>query len=367
MTAFASILLLAAAPVTFDAARHSVTLTAVSTDCGVDTQAEFLLVGPNTDHDYESMFVTEASVTDIAKAFAAAGIPLGRNVDFTSCRFWPVGEELTMEPAFTNFVREMRGDTTPSVLYTGGLRDAKGVPEAETNMPSAVFALYGCAQSLLQFNDALDQSATYGRFQPAVKIPKGEKRTFTFTWNGNPTHESVSLKVAPGKAAEAFTGLKDKAEKRQLDVIVDFAPEMTVKEAMAAANALALIDSPRVKINGAAEGQLFYRAYLPLEKWRDRKERLAQPPEVHLKGDGTFVVTRIVEDWKSDPESTDPRLVVSDHPCKDVAEAAKLLDEYCGNTVTILVFAGETTPVSRIYELKKAVTCTVYNWYVFTE
>ena len=48
---------------------NSVTFTAVSTDCGLDAQIEFLLAGPDSDHDYESMFLTEDSVKDIAAAF----------------------------------------------------------------------------------------------------------------------------------------------------------------------------------------------------------------------------------------------------------------------------------------------------------
>ena len=59
-------------------ATNSVTFTAVSTDCGLDAQVEFLFAGPDSDHDYESMFLTEDSVKDIAAAFEKAGMPLGK-------------------------------------------------------------------------------------------------------------------------------------------------------------------------------------------------------------------------------------------------------------------------------------------------
>lgn len=367
MLATLAALLAVAAPLQVDKDRHSVTFTARSTDCGLDTQLEFLFVGPNSDHGYEAMFITDASVTDFAKAFAEAGIPTGAPVDFPGCRFWPVGEALTIEPAITNLVREMRGDKTPVIAYTGGTRDEKGIPEADTNMPSAVFALYNCPQSLLQFNDTLDQSTTYGRFQAAVKIPEGERRTFTLTWNGKPAHETLPLVIAPGKLQEAFTALKAKAEKSALSVTPDFSPELTVKDAQDAATAISMIDSVRVKINGFAKGQLFYRAYLPLEKWRDRKERLAQPPEVHFKADGTFVVTRIVEKWSTDDDVTDPTLVVTEHPCATLAEAAKLASEYSGKTLTVLAFAPATTKLAEIYRFRAAVSEEIVNWYVFTE
>ena len=41
---------------------NCVSFTAVSTDCGLDAQIEFLFAGPDSDHDYESMFLTEDSV-----------------------------------------------------------------------------------------------------------------------------------------------------------------------------------------------------------------------------------------------------------------------------------------------------------------
>lgn len=364
--ALAASALLADGKVSFDAEKHSVTFTATSTDCGMDTQLEFLFVGPGSDHDYESMFVTDSSVTEIAEAFRKAGIPVGRDIDEKGCRFWPVGCQLRMEPSFASMVKEMRGAAVPPIIFTGGLRDAKGVPEAETNMPAAVFALYNCRQSLIQLDDALDQSATYGRFQPGVKIPKGEKRTFTFSWNGEQGWESVDLALESGKIGEALVSLKKKSEKRELTVLPRFSPEMTLKEAADAATALSMIDSARVKINGFAEGQFFYRAFLPLEQWRDRKERLAQPPEVHFNDDGGFTVVRITEDW-SDPNSTDPRLVVKEHPCKTLAEAAKLADDFTGNTLSALVYASPTTKLSRLYDFRKAVKSGIVNWYMFQE
>lgn len=355
------------APVSWDAEKHSVSFYVVSTDCGVDMQLEFLFVGPNSDRDYEAMFITQAPVTEIAAAFDKAGFPRGVPLDLRACRFWPVGNAVEMEPAFTNLVREMRGEPLADVIYTGGTRDAAGLPEAHTNMPSAVFALYNCAQSLISMNDTLDQSVTYGRFQPAVKIPKGEVRRVTFTWKGNTDNEHVELHLAPGKIAEAIAALKGKAAQRQLDVRTDFAPELTVREANLYAQAFAMIDSARVKMNGFKEGQLYFRAFLPMEKWRDRRERLAQPPEVHIKPDGTVLVNEILEDWSGDEEVVEPKLSVRAHPCTDLAAAAKLAGELGARCQTVLVFTSPETKLETLYAFKKGLTVPILNWYVFTE
>ena len=360
-------LCLAASPVLVDAEKHAVTFTAVSTDCGLDMQLEFLFVGPESDRDYESMFVTEASVSELAEGFRKAGIPCGRPTDVRASRFWPVGNALELKPSFAELVREMRGDKTPSVVFTGGTRDEKGVPEAQTNMPGAVFALYTCGQSLVQLDDALDQSTTYGRFQPAVKIPKGEKRTFTISWNGETCWEPYVLKLEHGKIPDALLTLKEKSSARELDVTTDFSSDLTLKEAIGVATALSMLDSPRVKLNGAASGQFFYRAFLPQEKWRDRKERLAQPPEVHLTDAESAKVVEILEDW-SDSESLEPKLSAKEHIARSVSEAGALIARLGERTQTALVFAPESISLKRLYDLLGSVKGTnILNWYVFTE
>ncbi len=352
--------------VSYDAARHSVTFSALATECGPGVQLEFLFVGPGSDHDYEAMFVTEASVAEIAAAFEKAGIPRGKDVDLLSCRFWPVGEELEIEPAITNFVREVRDGNMPTIAFTGGIRDKQGIPMANTNSPEAVFAFYNLPQSLIQFNDSLDQSTAYGRFQPAVKVSKGEKHSFTFTWKGESAYDSLTLKLEPGKLAEALTLLKSRSEKKELDVVCDFSPELTLKEAQSHATALSMVDSVRVKINGSVTDQFFYRAFMPLEQWRDRKERLAQPPEVHLKGDGTAEVIETIEDW-SDEDALDPKLTTKVHPCASDTQAAELAERLAAKTYTVFVFAAPETKLGRLHAIRRMVKGNVRNWYLFTE
>ena len=359
-------LFIAAAPVTFDAESHSVTFTATSTDCGLDMQLEFLFVGPNSDRDYESMFVTDASVKEIAEAFDKAGIPRGRFIDAAASRFWPAGDVLQMKPAFAELVREMRGEKVPPVIYTGGTRDKTGLPEAETNMPAAVFALYGCGQSLVHLDDSLDQSVTYGRFQPAVKIPKGERREFTFTWDGKKFWEPHTMKLERGKIAEELASLKEHSSRCEVDVTADFSGDLTVAEAAVFAQAIAMVDSSRVKINGFPEGQLFYRAYLPMEKWRDRRERLSQPPEVHFRPDGTLTVVHVKEDW-SDENSLDPKLTPEEFVFTDVAAAAAKTEALAARTSTVLMFAPADTKLSRVFEFRRGVKGSVATWYVFQE
>ncbi len=348
-----------AAPVEVDKAAHSVTLEVVSTDPGIAAPVEFFLAGPDSDHDYESLFLTVAPVADVAKAFSEAGFPMGRPLDYRACRFWPVGATVEIEPGLWTLIKDTRDEAKPEAVFTGGARDAKGLPLAAKDSPNAVFALYDCPQSLILFDDSLAQSVAYGRFVPAVEIPKGEKRRIKFTLKSGTEPERVQLKLDSSNIAAAFAALREKSLVKSLDVETDFAPSMTIEEAAAAAAALEAIDSSRVRINGFAPGQFFYRSYMPLEKWRDRKERLVQPYELRLGENGEFSLTVVEEDWKSDPDATDPILHVKENvPFSSIGKPG---DE----TDTALVFVPAGTKLERLYALRKLLPPRVANYYFY--
>ena len=363
---FASACAFGKSDVVFDAAKKTVSFDVVSTDCGVDTDVEFLLVGPGSDHDYEAMFKTVSPVGEIVEAFTKAGFPLGSVMSDKNCRFWATGDEVIMEPAFTNRVRDLRSENRAKIIYTGGARNGKGEAEAAVKMPEAVFALYNCPQSLILFDDFLDQSATYGRFKVAQKIPEGEKRRITFKYVCGTSHKKETIGINSTNLAEVARSLKAKSAEAKLDVLCDFSPKMTVKAVRDAATLLQMLDSNKIKINGVKEGQLYYRAYLPLEKWRDRKERLAQPPEVRFKPDGSFSVTEIKQDW-SDENSLDPKLTPEEKNYTDVKAAAKAADAVASRVFTVFFYAPETLEIGRIFEFRKHLKTDNLNVYVFTE
>ncbi|MBO7309344.1 MAG: hypothetical protein J6V38_06915 [Kiritimatiellae bacterium] len=357
---------LAKSDVVYDAAKRTVSFDVVSTDCGVDTEIEFLFVGPNSDHDYESMFKTVAPVSEIADAFAKAGFPLGSPMSTDGCRFWATGDEVIMEPAFTNLVKDLRSKNQPRMIFTGGSRNAKGEADAAKEMPEAIFALYNLSQSLILFDDFFDQSATYGRFKVAQKIPAGEKRRITFKYVSDTAHRKETVKIGDTNLVELANHLKAKSAGASLDILCDFDPKTTLKSARDAARLLQMLDSRKIKINGVKEGQLYYKAYLPLEKWRDRKERLAQPPEVRFAADGSISVTEIKEDW-SDENSLDPKLTPVEKRYADPQAAASAVDAVASKVFTVFFYASENSEIGRIFEFRKKLKTPKLNIYVFTE
>jgi len=127
-----------------------------------------------------------------------------------------------------------------------------------------------------------------------------------------------------------------------------------VEDCIAIAKALSVIDSARVKINGP--NRLFYRAFLPLEKWRDRQERIQQPFELTLKEDGTDELLFIEEDWTvegNDPKLTPRQISFQQTKCHS-------------NTDTCFIFSARTERLSRIYQVIRKFETRIVNWYVFT-
>ena len=331
------------------------TFTATATGVEKGTPVEFVFAGKNTDRDYESMFLLDQSVADFCRAAEKAGLPLGKPVDAARCRLWPVGCRIRISPDIHAFVEGKMPEGLPAEdpIYTGGTRGPDGVPEALTNMPASVFSIYSLAQSPIVHNGIYNQGAVYGSFTAKDKLNKGDRLSFTLTWDESSMPRPLHLTVKPGNAADLIRQLKSESAKGDLDVLISFDGDLTVREARAAANALSTIDSKQVKINGC--DNIFYRSFVPMVKWLDRKERLTQPFELTLGNPDKFVF--IEEDWSGPGD--DPVLTPKEIPFSDAATHDR--------TDTCFIYATDDTKVSRILEsMAKLKGTQILNWYVFS-
>jgi len=339
---------------------NCVTFTATSTGIGAKTPVEFFLAGKGSDRDYETAFLLEDSVEDLAAALEKGGLPRGKPLSQAQCRLWPVGQEVTITPppsAFIDSTPPEGTDAFPAFCYTGGARDKVGRTEADAEMPKAVLALYDCPQSLFQYGAIYPQELVYGKHVLTNALEKGVRRSFTVSWTDRPSYRSFAFELRPDNAAEILATLKRESAKGDLDVTVSFAPDVTVAACTAFANALSVIDSVHIKINGVADGNLFYRAFLPLVKWRDRKERLVQPFEITLDAHGTPRAVRLDEDWTV--EGLDPKLTEVPVTIDEMGKFPK--------TDTALFFVPKSLPFKTIQNVLKKLPKTVRVFYVFGE
>ena len=341
------------------AALLSATLTFTATATGVEkgTSVEFAFAGRNSDRDYESMFLIDDTVDDFCRKLEEAGFPRGKPTEERICNLWPVGASLVIDPPLTNFIVASTSESRliEHPIYTGGTRLGNGACDAGTNMPASVFSLYSLPQSPIVPNGIFEQGSVYGSFTARETLKKGERYSFTFKLKEGSFPEFLHLTVRPGNSAEIVQRLKSESERMSsVNALIGFADDLTVAEATAMANALSVIDSVRTKINGCSN--LFYRAFLPLVKWRDRKERLTQPFELTLGTSDRLVY--IDEDWSV--EGSDPKLTPHEISFADVAKYQK--------TDTCFVFASAATPISRIRTaMSKLNGSKIRNWYIFTD
>jgi len=334
-----------------------ITFTATATGVEKGAPVEFFLAGPNTDRDYESMFLLDEPVDAFCKRIESI-VPRGTPVDAAACRLWPTGCRVRFEPSFDRFVSAAipKGEQASDPVFTGGTRLTNDTLEAATVMPSSVFATYSLPQSPIVFNDPVNQGDAYGRFAATQKLEKGKRFTFKMIVDENSAPKKVALSAEKGGLPQIIRKLKDASVSDEIDATITFSDALTVEESVALAQALSLVDSSRVKLNGAKG--LFYRAFLPLEKWRDRQERIQQPFELTLKDDGTDELLFIDEDWTV--EGNDPKLTprpisyaqAKEHPL----------------TTTCFIYASKTQTVARLSAvLNQFPARQIVNWYVFSK
>ena len=340
------------------AAILAATMTFTATATGVEkgTPVEFAFAGRTSDRDYETMFLIDCPLDEFCTRLEAAGFPRGKPTNAQTCNLWPVGCPVAFDPPLTNFIAGTMPEGLPvsDPIYTGGTRMPDGTCEAGTNMPASVFSFYSLAQSPIVFDGIYDQGAVYGAFTARKTIRKGERISFTIKLLNDTLPKHLHLTVRPGNSAALIQRLKSESEQGPVDALVGFSDDLTVAEATAAARALETVDSSHIKINGRTN--IFYRSFLPLVKWRDRKERLTQPFELTL-GDPDRLV-HVDEDWSV--EGDDPKLTPREIPFSLAAKYPK--------TDTCFITASANTRISRILDgMAKLKDSKVVNWYVFAE
>lgn len=338
------------------AAAITYTFTAVATGMEKGAPVEFFFAGNNSDRDYETMFFLEGTTDDFCCGLEQAGFPRGMPIDEKSCVLWPVGCAVKIEPKIEDFVVGVSAsDKLPTtIIYTGGTRTKNGGFDCVNTMPASLFSIYTLGQSPFVYDGVFNQGDMYGRFVAKETIKKGTKIKFTITCDPSTMPAKLQLTAKSGKGAELLGTIRKASEKGCVNALVDFDGELSVKEAVAVANALSAIDSMKIKINGLTSGNIFYRAFLPSDQWLDRQKRLSQPFELTIGATNQLVF--IEEDWSV--EGDDPKLT----PKPISFDAAKNYP----HTTTCFIYAKDDTKLADIFKaMKQVVSDKIKTWYIF--
>ncbi len=398
-----------------DSQKREVRLLAEAVGHRVGITAEFLLVGPLSDRAYEAAAVTVARPSDIVRAVERVGLARGGGVGSRPFRFWPCGERVTatvrrldVEGAVEQPLQSLLSDAdrvspplfgADGLVFTGGRwtgADATCACLTDTNMPSSVISLYNEPGTVFDVPLQVGQSEVYGRLTLAEALPFGSllevvlrplaskdggPRVLPLTVSAAMSSREVELtcKGADGTIlkksglAEALTWLRGQAESgREPFVTLGMDDAMPLKRAIDVARVFAMLDGKGIKLDGKAEQGLFPRAFLPQEKWRERKDRNPQPFELHVaQGADRALKKKLVfieEDWTV--EGLDPKLTPREFPFEAWDELAKLVEKTGGadSKVNLLfVYAPAELPLSLFMPGVRAVAERLPVVYVFGE
>lgn len=378
---------------------------------------EFFLIGLESGHDYESLFVSFASAKDIDQALRFLGMTPGRNALARPMAFWPKGERVRMslkrpdgsliplESLVFDLASPEKDATLPETgfVYCGS-RDSVTAPgklaaDVDSEGPCSVASVYNEPTTLLDVPRLASQGEVYEKHlaNPDPSMAKGAflrlmlspeprsaergPRVQDFTLAVRPAVDgAVEYAFLPaGATPSAWLGsaplldeLKAAAKDHDPFVTVDFSDDLPCGAAATAAKMLSLVDAEGcIHVEFPRDGQLYYRAFLPHEEWRDRAKRPTQALELRFAPgpDGSFAATMVSirEIWPEDGESLTPELKTTETAAATPKEFAKLSAESGNDIPALLVFAPAAATLDETMPFVRAVLDRRPNVYFFVE
>lgn len=390
-----------------DAERREVRLLAEAVGHNADMTMEFLVVGPKSNRAYESVTVSVAMPSDIARAMEWLGVSRGAGVDGRLFRFWPYGERVSatirrvnedpqaarpLQSLITDAQKERPLLGAGGVVFTGGAWQ-DGVCGADTEQPSSVMALYNEPDTLFDVPFLASKGAAYGRCKLAEKmeygalmeitlrpmpLPDGSVRAMALYVTAQPSEnqetrmicsDNTGAVLKQGTLTEVLTWMKTLSDRgHDLFVTLTMSEELTLAQAADITRVFVLLDGKGLKLYGKTREGLYPRAFLPQAEWRKREGRTPQPFEVYLLGD-TKKLTYIEEDWSG--EGLDPKLTPKNYPFADVSELPALVkrvgDKESKKVQLLFVFAPRNEPLKKIMPAVRALSERLPLVYIFGE
>jgi len=397
-----------------DREAKTVTLFGWSTDVGEDEPVEFFVIHEESGKDYEALSVATAKPSDVRAAIEFIGMKPGEPTNYPQLRFWPKGERMTMTiesagdgkgfkaRATEMVLDEETGKPLPStgLVFTGSFyyEDDEGERKfaGDTLDTRGIAAAYNDAESLLVVPWRARQGDVYGQYRPNTDkqlkpftpvtitlqpMEPNKTRVAELTLSIMPgTNEQLAftLSDADGKAIVADATLTEfsKAVTQLIDagrdpfVTVLFSDQLPVSHVMQAAALLESIDTfTGIRVEPPAEGHLFFRAFTPDPRWRDREQRIFHGWEVHLGGPVDQKPSLVLYDVTEgrDAEGLIEIREVKQEPA-DAAALAKIIEDADGNRPRdVYVFVDGKRPYGHLRTALAALIDTHKILFVYTK
>lgn len=340
-----------------DRAARTVRVEALATGLEPGVKTEFFLIAPNSGHDYEAVAVSKAIPSDVHAALEFIGIPAGRPVNRDALHFWARGERVIVHLLREDGTRIRLEDTIQDLktgsttdrdgfVFTGSLRipdlaSSNQPPEtvyaADRIEPNAIISAFNLRTTVLDIprlgtqtelyeRQVSHEGTTFRKEEPLVFLLEPEPRDppgprvldLQLSVLGEPPPAPTRFDVldaatnrlaGPVSVEEASTDLTTRQAGNR-DVFLRFGVmrTATLKQAAEGAQLVrALHQKGLLKPEPPEPGQLYYTAFLPNPKLRQRELHSVHPWELRLvRADSkiSLHLTRVMLDMDEAGEKT---------------------------------------------------------------
>lgn len=328
-----------------DVANKTVTVWGQNTGMGVGEPLEFFVISEQSGHDYEALMISFAKPSDIHQALEKIGANPGGPVSPNDHRFWPRGSRIVAEIEWqpNGSKNPVRMPVEKTALYMGEdmpvtpwvFTGAPYLPnpQNESEMvygpdlfsPNSISSCFNLQNTVLDLPFQGSKTQTYGNFirNPAVDAPAAQPMLLHLRMaTEDEVETAVDLDVrfygpevridVEGLENPGFPDLSDLGaflNKREGEIHYlqpDFGPELSLKTIRKLSGELDLMEThlESVRIEPPVEGQLYYKAFIPVAQYRNRNKRPTQPIELHFEksGESEWNVTlmELEEIWSKD-------------------------------------------------------------------
>lgn len=333
---------------------------------------EFFAITDMSGQDYEAIMTTWITPSDLHAALEFIGLSPGGSVNTDLHRLWPRGDRVDAVfstrfpddpaprdlPAHEWITRPDGSVMEPtSWVFTGApmlphpQNEGEEVYGADMFSPHSIASTFNLRNTLFDLPLQGAKSVVYGQYlrNPALPVRHGQPMILRLSptpADRRPNEISLPLPL-DSTESPALTELAQNAataDNTLYWVTPDFAPSLTLPQLRTLATTLNELERTHesVRITAPPAGQMYYQAFAPPERFRDRTRRPSQPLEIHLQpsADGLRVTLHeIKEIWE---DTRTPRLLEKRIDFQTPSEWLAYLNANEPLIRVLFVFADET-------------------------
>jgi hypothetical protein len=382
---------------------------------GVDdsTPLEFILITPESGHDYESIAVSRMSAEDILQGLRALEAVPGHPANPHTLQFWPKGEWLDIEISFDrdgetvtvpagDLVQNTASGTTlgqEDWTFCGSavMSDKSGKPglAADVREPGSIMSVYNEPDTLIDRSGRAPKGVVYGSLIVNTNLQLLENQELTVSIrrkSATNTFQALDVSVeariendklsyrvkAPGLPPSDLDGDLDalvaclkEIRTRYPNINLSTAPdsELSLAQVQSLYEHMMALDADHGhRFNAPAPPHFFFQSFFPDPAFRDPAVRPSQPWEMHIErtpeGPNLTLLRYAVKerDPQGEPTLEEERIKVTGP--EDLQEQLKL-GRY--DLPVLLVFAPASLPYGDLIDLLAPVRKSYDTFYFYLE